>query len=207
MRSGLKRFVSTFVFAVAIGILIPVGAYAIGCLVFLAKHPVVVGRFYLAMRNSAITVAALVLILLLVKLIHRHIGRLWFWIPVACLGGLAACGTAIIYFVASVELGSFASVQEASSIADRLRLQTGRHLVVPKDISGLELRYRNANAERIVLNDHLAQPLFGINLPKLWWGEDAGGDVEITFAADSIVTGVKTTRPSEAYSEWGEMLS
>ncbi len=53
------------------------------------------------------------------------------------------------------------------------------------------IRYPN-NWVKIILNDRLFQPLFGINLAHIYFVHE-GGDIEIELTGDSTVKNVSTT--------------
>jgi hypothetical protein len=193
-RSTQGRFALTSCLAVVIGVLIAAVAYAVGCLVFLWKHHEVVGRLVLAARNVAIVLMALAVMVVLAMLIDRLLGRRWRWILVAFLAGLAAVCGAILYSSPTMfqVCRVVPDLDDASDIAAGLRLQLGQRLALPADVSAVELRYANAHAETIVLNDRCAQPLFGLNLPKLT-SLHAGGDITIIFSEDWKVKKVYIT--------------
>ena len=186
MTNFFGRLFAAIILAWLLGALILVVAYAIGCLFYLAHVPYVVGWGFLAARNSALVVLALVLGYRLCRRLHRTLRSGWPWIFIAPLAALSAAAIAVVYSYPVHALMR----QDAQDVADRLRLQRGKHLHIPFWVSGVVIQDPSGRM-RIILNDRLIQPLFGIDLIHMFVHE--GGEIGIELAADGTVKDVETT--------------
>ncbi|HVT59316.1 MAG TPA: hypothetical protein VHR45_13050 [Thermoanaerobaculia bacterium] len=90
MASPWKHLLAAVLLAGFLGALILVVAYAIGCLLYLAHQPHVVGLRSLAVRNSAIILLALALGYWSARRLHRNLRWGWLWILAAPLALLSA---------------------------------------------------------------------------------------------------------------------
>lgn len=190
MASSSRHFFAAVLLAGLLGALILVVAYAAGCLAYVARVPYVVGRVSLAVRNSTIILLSLVLAYRLCRRLHRHLRSGWLWIlalPLACLSATVI----LVLYTFPVYAFARPSTAYLGDLVDRLRSQRGQRLHIPFEVSGVTIENPRGWV-RIILNDRLAQPLFGINLPHLYFFHE-GGEVGIELAGDATVKEVWLT--------------
>jgi hypothetical protein len=161
MPSVLQRLVPAIVLGSLLGVLMAVLAYALLCLVFVAKQAALLGRVPLAVRNLAIALLVLIVAIRVSRGLAARIGRRWLWLPVLALASSITVFSVMYYMIFyGVQAGGLS----AETLAQSLKSQKGQRLRLPSDFSGYVIP--TSSYEEIIPNDRWVGLLFGLHLSQ-----------------------------------------